>query len=321
MTRAKGRRSLAHREFTKYYSRMKTRVPLRVLLATLMTLALLPLLSSVSPGSLPTATAGSVDQVWYQSVGRASADAPCQKSSTTELAAGWTQWGRSWAKWVNKNTGGFVCDRQITWAFGSGSSSGSSSVACATGGGAAGTCVVGATGPGGGIVFYVNESNATGSRYLEAAPSGWNTGSDPSLDWGVNTGGVNCSTLDITGATGTAVGTGLANTTAITAACTTAAQAPAAWAAKNYTGGGVSWFLPSLDELNQLCRYASSQAFDATAITCTGSLAPVGGFTSVTYWSSSQFDNEYALKQSFNHGSVDDDDKDTAYRMRPVRAF
>ncbi len=32
---------------------------------------------------------------------------------------------------------------------------------------------------GGGIAFYVNELAVTGSRHLEFAPSGWNTGADP----------------------------------------------------------------------------------------------------------------------------------------------
>ena len=59
----------------------------------------------------------SADEVWYQSVGRASAEAPCPVSTGTELEAGWTQWGPSWAQWGNQGRGGFVCDRQITWAI------------------------------------------------------------------------------------------------------------------------------------------------------------------------------------------------------------
>jgi hypothetical protein len=172
-------------------------------------------------------------------------------------------------------------------------------------------------------VFYVNEANATGSRYLEAALSGWNTGADPALKWGVNIGGVDCSTLNIAGAVGTAIGTGLANTTAITTACT-AAQAPAAWAARNYTGGGLatgSWFLPSQLELNQLCRYASSQVFDAAATTCTGSSTPIGGFAAAYYWSSSQNGANNAWARDFADGYQDNDYKNNALNVRPVRAF
>jgi hypothetical protein len=158
---------------------------------------------------------------------------------------------------------------------------------------------------------------------MEAALSGWNTGADPALEWGVNIGGVDCSTTPITGAVGTAIGTGLANTTAITIACT-AAQAPAAWAARNYTGGGLatgSWFLPSQLELNQLCRYASSQVFDAAATTCTGSSTPIGGFAAVSYWSSSQFDATYAWVQSFDLGYPLNGSKFVVLSVRPVRAF
>jgi hypothetical protein len=63
------------------------------------------------------AGSASADEVWYQSVGRASAEAPCPVSTGTELAAGWTQWSPSWAQWGNQGKGGFVCDRQITWAY------------------------------------------------------------------------------------------------------------------------------------------------------------------------------------------------------------
>jgi hypothetical protein len=167
---------------------------------------------------------------------------------------------------------------------------------------------VGNTGPGGGIVFYVNEAATTGARYMEAALSGWNTGADPALEWGVNTGGVDCSTLNIAGAVGTAIGTGRDNTNAITTACT-AAQAPAAWAARNYTGGGLatgSWFLPSQDELNQLFLQR----------------AVVGGFAADDYWSSSLVNANDAWSQDFVNGSQSNDDKgSSAYRVRPVRAF
>jgi hypothetical protein len=140
----------------------------------------------------------------------------------------------------------------------------------------------------------------------------------------VNTGGVDCKTLPIAGAVGTAIGTGLANTTAITIACITAAQAPAAWAVRNYTGGGLatgSWFLPSQLELNQLCRYASSQVFDAAETTCTGSLTPIGGFAADEYWSSSQSDAGDAWSQSFVFGTQNDGIKSNTNRVRPVRAF
>ncbi len=168
---------------------------------------------------------------------------------------------------------------------------------CATGGGAADTCVVGDTGPGGGIVFYVNEANATGSRYLEAAPSGWNTGADPTIAWCSNT------STAITGAFGTVIGTGKANTDLMVAvgACTSGA----ANSVRGYPGGGVSWFLPSLDELNQL--YLEKDV--------------VGGFAAVGYWSSSQVDAGSAWYQFFVGGAQYVVLTDGSLHVRPVRAF
>ncbi len=194
-------------------------------------------------------------------------------------------------------------------------------VSCATGGGAANTCVVGATGPGGGPVFYVKEANLTGSRYLEAAPSGWNGVVDPWLAWSVRKGFPSCFNLDVTG-TSQAIGTGLANTNRIRAKCDSAAKAPAAWAVYNYSNGAAnSWYLPSQLELNQECRYASGQAFDASATTCTGSVAPVGGFAAGYYWSSSQVDPTDAWGQGLVDGLQFNDSKFNILRVRPVRAF
>ncbi|MDZ4249231.1 MAG: DUF1566 domain-containing protein, partial [Candidatus Nanopelagicales bacterium] len=161
-------------------------------------------------------------------------------------------------------------------------------------------CVVGEPGPGGGKIFY--RDAATGVCY-EAAPSGWyDGGSDPRLAWGTG----KCASTSIS--TGTAIGKGEANTTAITSntACDTPEKAPAAWAAKNYAGGEKSdWFLPSMDELNQL--YIQKAA--------------VGGFAGVIYWSSSVFDLDHAWYQSFDDGVQDSRYKLIPLRVRPVRAF
>lgn len=62
------------------------------------------------------ATSASANEVWHQSVGRASATATCPTSSAADLAVGWSEWGASWSQWMNSGTGGFTCDREITWA-------------------------------------------------------------------------------------------------------------------------------------------------------------------------------------------------------------
>jgi len=154
---------------------------------------------------------------------------------------------------------------------------------CATGG----TCVVGSTGPAGGIVFYVS-----GTRRLEAAPADL----PGSVAW------CNNDLTDITGAVGTSVGTGSANTTAMVAGCTSGAGN----SARSYSGGGKNdWFLPSKDELNQLYVHR----------------AVVGGFTTGAYWSSSQFQAAAVWGQLFSNGDQPFAFKYLTGLVRPVRAF
>jgi hypothetical protein len=286
---------------------MRTRTPIRVLLTIALTLALLPMLSTFAPGGqvagFTTASPAMADQVWYQSVGRASATAACDKSTVTELAAGWTDWAPSWDTWVNGGNGAFVCNRHITWAYDSvpPSSSGSSSVTCATGGGAAGTCVLGNTGPGGGKVFYVDDSAATGSRYLEAA-----TADLTAIAWCSNTSSAIAGVETFASAgSAPAIGGGNANTNAMLAGGCTSGAAVSARAYGTATAPAGSWFLPSLAELNAL--YVQKDV--------------VGGFAAVYYWSSSQDVASDAWYQDFANGNQNTDDKGEAFNVRPVRAF
>ncbi|MCX6386970.1 MAG: hypothetical protein NTV40_10155, partial [Solirubrobacterales bacterium] len=192
----------------------------------------------------------------------------------------------------------------------------------------AGFWVVGNTGPGGGKVFYASSgtftetSAACGSscRYLEAAPVDWNgaPGSgDPALAWGGGGGSATtCSNKDISGATGTAIGSGFANTAAIMAVCSAASgddSAPAALAASTYeptVGGAVvtGWFLPSRDELN---------ALDVSYV---GGLTPHDG-----YWSSSQYHADIAWFQLVGYDGEANwqayDGKELDSHVRAVRAF
>ena len=82
------------------------------------------------------------------------------------------------------------------------------------------------------------------------------------------------------GTTGTTLGTGSANTTAIIAQ--NGAGTYAASLAQAYTGGGFNdWYLPSMDELNQL--YLHRAAINATAVANGGT-----AFAAAYYWSSSR---------------------------------
>ena len=65
----------------------------------------------------PAAPAGTS---WFQSVGRASATAACPDPTFgTPWQENWDPaerpWRPSWAQWMNSGTGGFTCDRTITW--------------------------------------------------------------------------------------------------------------------------------------------------------------------------------------------------------------
>jgi len=148
----------------------------------------------------------------------------------------------------------------------------------------------------GGIIFYIDE---TGEHGLIAAPSDQGT---TGIQW------YNGSNVE-TGATGTSIGTGQANTSAIVAV-----QGAGSYAAKVcddlVLGGYSDWFLPSRDELNLMY----------TNLEVNG----LGGFGSFSYWSSSEYDSTYAWKQSFGFGYQNCQNygnKFYTYYVRAVRAF
>jgi hypothetical protein len=151
---------------------------------------------------------------------------------------------------------------------------------------------------GGGIVAYILQSGDTGydanvQHGLIAATADQSTG----IQW------YNGSYV-VTGATGTAIGTGQANTTAIVNI-----QGAGSYAAKlchDLTVGGYNdWFLPSKDELDKL--YTNKVA--------------IGGFAGYGYWSSSEANAGSAWYQVFGNGDQPINSKGNALRVRAVRAF
>jgi hypothetical protein len=97
----------------------------------------------------------------------------------------------------------------------------------------------------GGIIFWL-DGNGGG---LIAAPSDLSTNNNYS-GFGAEWGSLDCYGISISGAYGTAIGTGNQNTIDIEAGCTTSGTAADICA--NLTLGGYSdWFLPSKDELNE----------------------------------------------------------------------
>lgn len=147
----------------------------------------------------------------------------------------------------------------------------------------------------GGIIFYINGSNGSG---LVAASS------DQSLtaEWG-------CFQTNVPGANATAIGTGAQNTMdIITAGCSSAANATNICADLSLNGYN-DWYLPSIDELNEL--YLTRGI--------------VGGFSTQLYWSSSEYDisneDEKALALSFGNGTSSTRRKIITISVRAIRAF
>jgi hypothetical protein len=171
-------------------------------------------------------------------------------------------------------------------------------------------CAVGEVGPGGGTVFYVDtEGRYSDFDYLEVAPEYASTGAV----WSTATAGcgleenISCQSSLLTTSGEAlnflAVGTGRAATAAIVArhnAGNVAKTDYAAGIADRYTTTTASdWFLPSRDELNELCKYArnTGQAAGADVRCESGTLR--SGFSASYHWGSSDYDAGNAWYQSF----------------------
>tara|TARA_B110000240_G_scaffold164902_1_gene185417 strand:+ start:39 stop:611 length:573 start_codon:yes stop_codon:yes gene_type:complete len=155
----------------------------------------------------------------------------------------------------------------------------------------------------GGIVFYL-DGNGGG---LVSASTDQSTGAE----WG-------CFMVLISGANGTAIGTGAQNTTdIINTICTpnTPGKFIAANICANLTLGGYSdWFLPSRNELNEM--YLNIGQGNALGV------GNIGGFTNGDYWSSTQHSNYSAWGQSFINGSQINVGKFIySTNLRAIRAF
>lgn len=160
--------------------------------------------------------------------------------------------------------------------------------------------VIGDTGPAGGKIFQTPSTagNTTG-KYFEAAPSG---SPDVTRTWAVSAN----QNAAVSGADGTAIGTGQQNTIDIVAQSGNLAASSAAAYANDYTSGGYSdWFLPSIDELTAMYTYKTE----------------IGGFTSGSYWSSSEYDQGVARFHAFPSGSPNVANKPNNFSVRPVRSF
>ena len=150
----------------------------------------------------------------------------------------------------------------------------------------------------GGIVAYILQAGDPGydanvQHGLIAAPS--DQGSAP---WG-------CFGTEISGADGTAIGTGAQNTVDIMNGCSEAGIA-ARLCGDLVLGGYSDWYLPSKDELNLL--YLNKVA--------------IGGFASSSYWSSTEANANEAWLNAFDLSFYQySNQKYFSVPVRAVRAF
>jgi hypothetical protein len=154
----------------------------------------------------------------------------------------------------------------------------------------------------GGIIAYILQSGDPGYdanilHGLIAATSDQSIGAA----WG-------CHGTTITGADGTAIGTGNQNTIDIMARCSTSGIA-ARVCGDLVEGGYTDWYLPSKDELNKV--YLNRVA--------------IGGFADAYYWSSTEYesisDGAYAWFQYFGNSAQGWSGKFATVHVRAIRAF
>jgi len=163
---------------------------------------------------------------------------------------------------------------------------------------------IGDTGPAGGFIFYDKGYDSDGWRYLEAAWGGQQTPYvvDRLRAW----------RNDYTSiSTGTAIGTGKANTEAILAVADSGDNAAKFCDSFTVYYNGKyydDWFLPSRDELEMMFENLKDKYI---------------WYTWPPYWSSSQYDSENAYDGILDSGTVQIYHyyKNEPERVRPVRAF
>jgi hypothetical protein len=225
-----------------------------------------------------------------------------------------------------------------------------------------GICSVGDTGPGGGTVYFVSASafSAPGSicdtncHYLEVAKKRWDGSNDadsvslqlsstqavlPAQDQGTTFGTQVGTYRGTTETNNWFIGQGFINTKLIAeiSGNTTAnsiASRVRAFAPTGYSSTVGQWFVPSFNELNELCKYANGQTTGNTAVQCMGnspfqtaSTTTSEGFKGTNnYFSSSIRGTAGSITASLiyfgngesNHGAGFYND---ARYFRPVRVF
>ena len=194
----------------------------------------------------------------------------------------------------------------------------------------------GSTGPGGGVIFYLNASGWTcGSTlnekcyYMEVAPPALglasmdnDAGNSVSRTWAQSP----FQTTSVPGfgdlTTAQAIGYGYRNTRLIIEQGNSNSATSAAALAQSFRGGGFSdWFLPSRQELNELCQWQTGNGCYSTP-TVQNNVAGATGFVTGPYWSSSeQSATDARSRVNQQGGDQGGGAKSSTALVRPIRAF
>jgi len=196
-----------------------------------------------------------------------------------------------------------------------------------------GVCNVGDISPSGGTIFYYSAAAftetgstcATNCHYLEAAPYTWSGGAnDPTTNFWLNGSGV--YPINLTLITGTTLGSGFTNTTAlITAGDATGAS----YKARAYTGpGGTTagqWFNGSKDEIYQLRHSTAASIYTnnpnlpnwVQSVYQTSSQNGPGTGSSASCWSVDFQSVNIATGNAYSQNCT----SNNPYPVRPIRAF
>lgn len=193
----------------------------------------------------------------------------------------------------------------------------------------------GASGPGGGLIYYVAPTSAGFTcgptrnetcYYLEVSPSNWSGGADPSKVWAVaakqgdDIAGISNDSSAYNNALG--IGLGYKNSIAIVDQGNDATSA--AGAARAYTGGSLNdWYLPTTAEINLLSQWWRGITQDVTLNIKLGTINASAGFTDGGDYHAS---SEGSASTSWGHRFQTDSlqgagSKNASARVRPIRAF
>lgn len=177
-----------------------------------------------------------------------------------------------------------------------------------------GTCKIGDTGPAGGTVFYVGKSAVNnygdasgGGKYMEFL--------DPNTKAKYG-----CTKNSKTDA-GDGIGVGARNTWEYMKNCSYTSSA-AQWALDATNGGKSDWFVPSLRELLQICRFIHNQETGDYKDCDTSKAARDGSWPTSVYWSATQYSANSMWAVRFDNAEqVKRDKGDYNYNFLLVRAF